>query len=285
MSKRNDITDGIFATTKNTGLIYTEKLGWIDLGHAQGNDARILKRKLEQEHRSKYYKKFNDRYFPASYHQEMTKRKRVFGIDIDFQTGVQTEVMVRSSLSPALLARVALTIMYGTAKRFEAWQNSFLFNWFTDSGFSAEDLISDLVGFYRVFGTGPDPLWLANPVDYKTALQIWDAGDPVGHYKNCQFSPLLFHTTPPFKYGQPRRIPLPEWLSYIKPLNKDFSGFLHNTFRHEPYENFFANNSALKHELYGSVSLTTRDRFPVSPSERPLFFLLNPHSPVITFKK
>lgn len=49
MSKRNDITDGIFATTKHYGLIYTEKLGWIDLGHAQGDDARRLKRKLEQE--------------------------------------------------------------------------------------------------------------------------------------------------------------------------------------------------------------------------------------------
>ncbi|MBV7407039.1 hypothetical protein [Enterobacter sp. ENT03] len=285
MSKRNDITDGIFATTKNTGLIYTKKLGWIDLGHAQGNDARILKRKLEQERGSKYYKQFNGRYFPVTYHQEMTKRTNLVGIDLDFQTGVFTEVMVRSSLSPALLARVALTMMYGTAKRFEAWQNAFFFNWFTDSGFSAEDLVSDLVGFYRVFGTGPDPLWLANPVDYQTALQIWDAGDPVGRYKNTQFSPLLFHTTPPFNYAHPRRIPLPEWLSYIKPLNKDFTGILHNTFRHKPYDNFFGNNSTLKHELYGSVSLTARDYFPGSPSERPLFFLLNPHSPVVTFKK
>lgn len=32
MSKRNDITDGIFATTKKYGLVYTEELGWIDLG-------------------------------------------------------------------------------------------------------------------------------------------------------------------------------------------------------------------------------------------------------------
>ena len=28
MSKRNDITDGIFATTKKYGLVYTEELGW-----------------------------------------------------------------------------------------------------------------------------------------------------------------------------------------------------------------------------------------------------------------
>lgn len=34
MSTRNDITDGLFATTSKHGLIYTKKLGWIDLGHA-----------------------------------------------------------------------------------------------------------------------------------------------------------------------------------------------------------------------------------------------------------
>lgn len=285
MSKRNDITDGMFATTKKSGLIYTEKLGWIDLGHAQGNDARVLKKQLEQEQWAKYYKQFNDRYFPVSYHQEMTKRKRIFGLDLDFQTGVHTEVMVRASLPPELLAQVALTIMYGTANRFEAWQNSFLFNWFTDSGFSAEDLVSDLVGFYRVFGTGPDPLWLAKPVSYQTALQIWDAGEPVGHYKNKQLSPLLFHTTTPFKYGKPRRITLPEWLNYIKPLDKDFSGMLYNTLRNEPYDNFFGNNSRLNHELYGSLSLTASNSFSGYPSERPLFFLLNPHSPIVAFKE
>ncbi|MHC6302109.1 hypothetical protein [Escherichia coli] len=78
MSKRNDITDGIFATTKKYGLVYTEELGWIDLGHAQGQDARILKRKLEQEHFSTYYDEFHDWYFPVDYHQEMGIRKKIF---------------------------------------------------------------------------------------------------------------------------------------------------------------------------------------------------------------
>ena len=77
MSKRNDITDGIFATTKKYGLVYTEELGWIDLGHAQGQDARILKRKLEQEHFSTYYDEFHDWYFPVDYHQEMGIRKKI----------------------------------------------------------------------------------------------------------------------------------------------------------------------------------------------------------------
>ncbi|MDM4754648.1 hypothetical protein [Escherichia coli] len=199
MSKRNDITDGIFATTKKYGLVYTEELGWIDLGHAQGQDARILKRKLEQEHFSTYYDEFHDWYFPVDYHQEMGIRKKILGVDLTFHTGVYTKVMVRSCLSPTLKARVALTLMYGTAKRFEAWQNSFIFNWYIDSGFSAEDLVSDLIGFYRVFGTGPDPLLLAKPLSYTKALQIWDTYGAPGNFKNTEFTPFLFTIHPPFK--------------------------------------------------------------------------------------
>lgn len=77
MSKRMDITDGMFATTKNYGLVYTEELGWIDLGHAQGNDARVLKRKLEQEHFAKYYEKFNDWYFPVNYYRGNGSKEKV----------------------------------------------------------------------------------------------------------------------------------------------------------------------------------------------------------------
>ncbi|MHA6634855.1 hypothetical protein ACX3OY_13835 [Citrobacter farmeri] len=279
MSKRKDITDGMFATTKHYGLVYTEALGWIDLGHAQGNDARTLKRKLEQEQFAKYYEKFNGWYFPVNYYQEMGVRRRLFGVDLNFHTGVHTQVMVRSCLSPALKAKVALTIMYGTAKRFEAWQDSILFNWHTDSGFSVEDLVSDLVGFYRVFGTGPDPLWLAKPVSYETAIQIWDAHDPIGTFKNKAFSPKLFSTISPFKYGEPVKKLLPDWLSYIKPLSGSFSGVLYNQFHNSPVDGFFKNKDRINHELYGSVSVSDTINYADSPIERPLFFLLNSHSP------
>ncbi|EOZ9155836.1 TPA: hypothetical protein OL683_001606 [Citrobacter freundii] len=280
MSKRFDITDGTFATTKKNGLIYTEELGWIDLGHAQGDDARFLKKKLEQEQWEKYYNEFNDWYFPVNYYQEMGKGKNLFGVNFTFHTGVHTQVMVRACLSPVLKARVALTIMYGTAKRFEAWQNSILFNWYTDSGFSVEDLVSDLVGFYRVFGTGPDPLWRAKPVSYETAIQIWDAHDPIGTFKNRDFFPYLFSTKPPFRYGEPIKKNLPEWLSYIKPLDNSFSGLLYNQFNNNPVGDFFKEKNRLNHELYGTFSISDTLGYADSPFDRPSFFLLHPHSPL-----
>ncbi|KFC07718.1 hypothetical protein GTGU_01678 [Trabulsiella guamensis ATCC 49490] len=283
MSNRADIVDGMLATTNTHGLVYTEELGWIDLGHAQGNDARILKRKLEQESFSKHYQKYNDWYYPIHYYQEMVKRTIILGKDLRFHTGVQTNIMVRSCLSPSMKARVALTLMYGTAKRFEAWQDSILFNWYTDSGFSVEDLVSDLVGFYRVFGSGPDPLWLAKPVSYTTAVQIWDAYDPIGKYKNKKFSPYLFPAKPPFKYGEPIKKTLPSWLNYIKPLEGHFSGLIYNTFNNNPVSNFFNNPIRLNHELYGSITTSETVNYADSPLDSPFYFLLNPHSPQVTW--
>lgn len=38
MSKRSEIIDGRLAATARSGVVYTEVLGWIDLGHARGDD-------------------------------------------------------------------------------------------------------------------------------------------------------------------------------------------------------------------------------------------------------
>jgi len=46
MSKRSDIIDGKKAASERYGLVYTEVLGWIDLGHAQGTDIKDLLRKI-----------------------------------------------------------------------------------------------------------------------------------------------------------------------------------------------------------------------------------------------
>lgn len=205
-------------------------------------------------------------------------RKKILGVDLTFHTGVYTKVMVRSCLSPTLKARVALTLMYGTAKRFEAWQNSFIFNWYTDSGFSAEDLVSDLIGFYRVFGTGPDPLLLAKPLSYTKALQIWDTYGAPGILKilslrHSYLQPILLLKNQLIKKK------LPEWLNYIKPLDESFSTLLYNQYNNRPVTNYYKDKNRINHELYSSLSSSGAIKFSESPFERPLFLFLNPHYP------
>ncbi|VFS36091.1 Uncharacterised protein [Escherichia coli] len=46
MSKRNDITDGIFATTKKYGLVYTEELGLDRFGACSGTRCQNIKKKI-----------------------------------------------------------------------------------------------------------------------------------------------------------------------------------------------------------------------------------------------
>lgn len=43
MSKREEIKDGFSSSNRKSGLVYTKILGWIDLGHACGDDAKRLK--------------------------------------------------------------------------------------------------------------------------------------------------------------------------------------------------------------------------------------------------
>ncbi|MCW7548391.1 hypothetical protein OO184_10670 [Photorhabdus sp. APURE] len=62
MTSRKDIENG--------RLIYTEDLGWIDLGHAKGDDSKMLWNKLITEGNDSPYKKG---YFLVYYFQEMSK--------------------------------------------------------------------------------------------------------------------------------------------------------------------------------------------------------------------
>ena len=48
MSSRQDIRDGADFEHSLRGLIYTDVLGWIDMGHARGNDVEELRSQFEQ---------------------------------------------------------------------------------------------------------------------------------------------------------------------------------------------------------------------------------------------
>ncbi|GJK69667.1 hypothetical protein TUM17564_16940 [Citrobacter freundii] len=99
-------------------------------------------------------------------------------------------------------------------------------------------------------------------------------------FKNRDFFPYLFSTKPPFRYGEPIKKNLPEWLSYIKPLDNSFSGLLYNQFNNNPVGDFFKEKNRLNHELYGTFSISDTLGYADSPFDRPSFFLLHPHSPL-----
>lgn len=122
MSKRKDIKDGIRSAGDKRGLIYTKVLGWIDLGHACGDDSRRLKTILLEEKGRKYFPEFKAWYFPVDYFQEFGFDYLQFGKVVERRVGINSPLMVRSCLSWEVKRRIALTIMMKTAFRFEAFQ-------------------------------------------------------------------------------------------------------------------------------------------------------------------
>lgn len=85
-------------------------------------------------------------------------------------------------------------MMMTLARRFEGLQNSFPFSWATDSGFSGEDLVLDLLGFYRVVACMSGIFSHLKPVSQADALRRWDHYGKIGSWKNETFKPLLFLT-------------------------------------------------------------------------------------------
>ncbi|WBM71313.1 hypothetical protein OH773_03335 [Buttiauxella sp. WJP83] len=253
MSKRQDIMSASVALSLGHGLIYTKILGWIDLGHAQANDARRLKSILLEEKGCTFFPEFKDWYFPVDYYQEMGANKDAFGHVIELRVGVHSPLMVRSCLSWSMKQRIALTIMMKTANRFEAFQQFPPFTLRSDSGFSGEDLVSDLVGFYRVFGAGIDPIILAQPTSKEYALWIWDHYGPVGNFKNKEFRPLLFPQPSPYTGNSPRKGLIPSWLNYIKPLPNLENPHTLNRYGNTPSQKFFNDSNRMNQELYVSM--------------------------------
>lgn len=69
MSTRKDIQDGSRFENLTSGLVYTEILGWVDMGHARGDDIRSLRRQfLAGENGS-------DESYSVMYRQDMRAHK------------------------------------------------------------------------------------------------------------------------------------------------------------------------------------------------------------------
>ncbi|WP_133510061.1 hypothetical protein [Candidatus Thiosymbion oneisti] len=107
--------------------------------------------------------------------------------------GTQRNYLVRYGLSWQEKRAVALAIFMEVSVLFEGFQNSFPWNVVTNSGFSQEDLISDLLGFYIGIGdyTLPQVKAICKKVSTEAAEAIWDREGSVEENKNRTFEPAF----------------------------------------------------------------------------------------------
>ncbi len=169
-------------------LIYTCNCGWVDMGHLKSVDTPrnryasaaylwqdvLLERGLQVGGQT-------DRHL-IMYKQSMSK----FGLSKEFARFY----FIKKGLPLAAKRSVALSIFMEVSLGFENVQASL--SALTDSGFSEEDLVSDLIGFYAVVQESLDWRSLCRPVSKEASLKIWDEKGSVGSRKNKTFQPA-FH--------------------------------------------------------------------------------------------
>lgn len=208
MTKRSDIIDGNSANGKIYGLIYTKKCGWVDLGHANPEGPNSIWQQVLNE---------KDRggakagYFQVTYKQ-MMGRKNIFKI------GILKKYDVKKGLSDDQKKSVALSIFLDVSHAFEGLQSNWLFRKAISSGYSAEDLVSNLIGFYRAIYPVRQFLPLCQPVSKSVALTIWDKYGEVGSNKNYSTVPYIYPIPP--SNGGPMSAQLPRELNSIKPAKQ-----------------------------------------------------------------
>lgn len=218
MTKRADILDKseIYrqdGSLKAYGLVYTEKCGWVDLGHANPNGrglegAVTLWKKINSG--TKLFQCALDQTpLKVSYSQSMGWHGIRDAVTKHYE--VQREL---SSLSEQ--EGIALAIFMDVSIAFEALQSNWFYRHLTDSGYSAEDLVSNLIGFYRALRPGFDFSGVCKPVSKDQAFAIWDAYGGVGVNKNKELNPILF-PNPQVQSGLPYKGKLPPELDTIRP--------------------------------------------------------------------
>jgi len=211
MSKRIDIMDGRLATGLRGGLIYTEVLGWIDLGHARGGDIIRLMQKINAGEAS------SGKTYDVTYSKSMVDGKT------RLRLGKFITWRIRKGQTYFERQSIALAMMMTLSRKFENFQHSFPNNLITDSGFSGEDLVSDLLGFYRIM-TCINLFPLLKPVSKEEAQKRWDYYGKIGSWKNETFKPLLFPDPAIYPNPQPYFGHLPDIMRTITPYKNWESG-------------------------------------------------------------
>lgn len=191
MTDRNDITPTASGWRR---LSYTTRCGWVDWGHARPDGALELKQQIDSE-RGK---------IPLLADADIRLEGRPAYV-LDYgqtmgRAGLRISAtrhwVVEKGLSRAQRESVALGIFLAASHQFEQFQASPLFSWLTDSGYSGEDLVSNLVGFYSAFRDIPQSQMreICGETSVEESYRIWDTYLPngLGAMKNRTTKPLLF---------------------------------------------------------------------------------------------
>lgn len=216
MSTRRDIQDGAKFERLTSGLVYTEVLGWLDMGHARGEDIITLKRQfLTGENSGKDF-------YTVMYRQDM----RVARFGRRFGVGKFSRWRIKRGRNSSDINRIMLAMMLNTSLFFEALQSRRVFSWYTDSGYSGEDLVSNLFGFYRYMIPGRYD-YRVRPVSYAAAVCRWDYYGAIGTYKNSGFRPILFpDPRDPCVRHLPYKVNLPHFMTWMRPWDDFTSGIV-----------------------------------------------------------
>jgi len=176
MSSRSDIPNR---------LIYTCNCGWIDIGHL------VSVEKPSNRHASAAYlwkdvslERGLQVTGKPDHHLVMYRQgMRKFGLSRDFTKFY----FIRKGLPLATQRSVALAIFKEVSLGFEDVQASL--SAFTDSGFSEEDLVSNLLGFYVAVLGNVDWRNHCKPVSAEASRVVWDTLGPVGSRKTANLYP------------------------------------------------------------------------------------------------
>lgn len=161
------------------GLLYTCRCGWIDMGHARPDNVK-----------DNLWQKLLDEEGPqckggAAF--RLTFGEMSYGLKA---LGLSRSYWIRRGLSHEEKERVALAIFTEVCQAYEADQ--LRYQPFSESGFSSEDLLSDLLSFYRAVRPEADYIRLCGPVPRDSAVAVRDRSGGPDEHKNRSFHPILY---------------------------------------------------------------------------------------------
>lgn len=186
VSTRADIVDASRAEIANFGLVYTCKAGWVDLGHAGPGAAQRLWNLIHSETGERSP---DSHWFRVPFEECMGVKR--WGVSLSKCEG--EDFGVRYGLALSQKESVALAIFLRVSMQFETMQGTFPWSLKTsDSSFSVEDLVSNLIGFYRAVRPRGDYVKRCEPVSKAAAETVWDTWGAVGTHKNRQIKAVLF---------------------------------------------------------------------------------------------